>query len=505
MAAAHTQCLIAGAGPTGLVLALSLRKLGVPFRIIDKSSGPGQASRALVVHARTLEFYQQLGIAGDVIARGIVISQAQLRRKGAPLAHISFKEFGKGLSPFAFALGYPQDDHERFLIEKLQALGIEVDWNTELTSFTQDAVGVTAVLQRSGSQEIVTAAYLCGCDGARSAVRQGLKLDFSGGTYSHLFYVADVKAEGSINNDLLVNLAADSFALMLPVRSSGMQRLIGIVPDELAAGANLTYEDIRQKVEAVLQVHATQVNWFSTYHVHHRVASHFKVGCCFLAGDAGHIHSPAGGQGMNTGIGDAVNLAWKLADVIAGRAPPALLESYETERIGFARTLIASTDSAFNLIVGTGVANRFLRSWVVPHVLPFLSRFAWVRRQFFRAVSQIRISYRASALSQGRAGDVAGGDRLPWVPGDAGGNFAPLQSMVWQLHVYGKPSTALTGAAVTHKLPCHAFGWSADASKAGLAKDAAYLVRPDGHLALALPDQDAGKLTEYMSRIGLRL
>ena len=500
----QTPCLIAGAGPTGLVLALALKRQGVPFRIIDKNSGPGQASRALVVQARTLEFYRQMGIAEAVIARGIVIEHAQLRRKGAPFAKISFKDFGKGLSPYAFALGYPQDDHERFLIEQLEAAGVEVEWNTELKSFSQDDTVVRVVLDKAGTEETVRSSYLCGCDGARSAVRQGLQLDFPGGTYSHLFYVADVKAEGEINNDLLINLAADSFALMLPVRSSGMQRLIGIVPDDLMGRSDLTYEDIRAKVEPVLQVHVTQVNWFSTYHVHHRVASRFKVGRCFLSGDAGHIHSPAGGQGMNTGIGDAVNLAWKLANVLSGRAPDTLLDSYDTERIGFARMLVASTDSAFKLIVSKSAASVFLRSWIVPHILPTLSEFPAVRREFYRAVSQIRISYRDSALSQGKAGSIAGGDRLPWVDGQAGDNFAPLRSMDWQMHVYGAPSDAVRQASAGFNLPCHVFAWSEAARRAGLAEGAAYLVRPDGHVGLAIDDQDAGRLRAYVERMGLR-
>ena len=502
---AAPRVLIVGAGPTGLVLGLCLNKLGVPFRIIDKNSGPGQASRALVVQARTLEFYRQLGIADEVVARGIVIDHAQLRRKGKPFAKISFEDFGKGLSPFTFALGFPQDDHERFLVERLKAAGIDVEWNTELASFSQSVDGVAVALRKAGADETVAMAYLAGCDGARSTVRQGLNLDFPGGTYSHLFYVADVKVadSGTANTDLLINIAAHSFALMLPVRSSGMQRLIGIVPDELMARTDLTFADIQPVVEPVLDVKITQVNWFSTYHVHHRVASHFKVGRCFLAGDAGHIHSPAGGQGMNTGIGDAVNLAWKLADVLGGRAPETLLDTYDTERIGFARTLVASTDSAFKLIVSQSPASVFLRSWIVPHILPALSQFSAVRREFFRAVSQIRISYRDSALSEGAAGAVAGGDRLPWVGGETADNFAPLSSMAWQLHVYGAASEALAKAAMGLKLPVDAFAWSGQMRKAGLAQDAAYLIRPDGHVALALPDQDVGALNSYAARHGL--
>ena len=156
--------------------------------------------------------------------------------------------------------------------------------------------------------------------------------------------MADVLIEGAFQRDLFANLGAGGLALMFPVRTSGMQRLIGTVPESLSRRDDLTYEDLREQVEPLLGVHVTEVNWFSIYRVHHRVAERFRVGQVFVAGDAGHIHSPAGGQGMNTGIGDAVNLSWKLAYVLQGRAKPAILDSYESEHIAFARTLVASTD-----------------------------------------------------------------------------------------------------------------------------------------------------------------
>ena len=166
------------------------------------------------------------------------------------------------------------------------------------------------------------------------------------------------------------------------------------------------------------------MNWFSAYRVHHRVADHFRAGRVFLPGDAGHVHSPAGGQGMNTGIGDAVNLAWKLAAVLGGRARGVLLDSYEAERIPFARSLVATTDRVFEAVVGRGLFARLVRTVFAPCVLPLALRFAAVRRAQFRLVSQTRIAYRESPLSDGSAGEVHAGDRLPWVEGTD--NFAPL-------------------------------------------------------------------------------
>ncbi|RFP18853.1 MULTISPECIES: FAD-dependent monooxygenase [unclassified Duganella] len=499
------QVLIVGAGPTGLVLAIRLARHGVAVRIIDKNSGPGQASRAMAVHARTLEFYRQLGFADVVVNLGIKIEAIHLREGGEDVAELPLMDIGAGLSPYPFVLAFPQDDHERFLVEQLRAMGVEVEWNTELESFTQDEWGVRAVLERNGDRIASSSAYLCGCDGARSRVRESLKFDFSGGTYEHLYYVADVKTSGPENRDLVGHIGANTFALMLPVRSRGMQRLIGIMPPQVEAVSEPGFEDVRPVLEPLLGIQVEQVNWFSTYRVHHRVASQFRSGRCFLAGDAAHIHSPAGGQGMNTGIGDAVNLSWKLAQVLQGRADPTLLDTYQAERIVFARKLVATTDRAFQMIVSQGAGGQLLRGWLVPHVFPVLAGFAAARRALFKTLSQVQIHYPDSHLSGGRAGDVIGGDRLPWVPQpDGEDNFSALQTLDWQLHVYGQPSALLSAAAHEVSLPLHVYPWSDAAAEAGLLRDAAYLIRPDMHVALALPRQELDTLRSLVERYHLR-
>jgi 2-polyprenyl-6-methoxyphenol hydroxylase-like FAD-dependent oxidoreductase len=498
-----TQVLIVGAGPTGLVLAIALARRGVTVRIIDKNSGPGQASRAMAVHARTLEFYHQLGFAEVVVNQGIKIDTLHLREHGDDIAQLDLNDIGTGLSPYPFVLAYPQDDHERLLVAQLQAEGVEVEWNTELESFTQDEWGVRATLERDGERLASSSIYLCGCDGARSRVRESLKLEFAGGTYDHLYYVADVHTSGPANQELRVHLGANTLALMLPVRSRGMQRLIGILPDD--APPSPDFEAVRPMLEPLLGIQVDQVNWFSTYRVHHRVAARFRVDRCFLAGDAGHIHSPAGGQGMNTGIGDAINLAWKLSHVLQGRADTALLDSYEAERIVFARKLVITTDRAFQLMVSQGAGGQLLRSWLLPQVFPVLSHIAAARRTLFKTLSQVMIHYPDSPLSGGRAGDIIGGDRLPWLPlADGHDNYAALQTLDWQLHVYGHTDPLLAAAAQALRLPLHAYPWSDAAANAGLLRDAAYLVRPDMHVALALPRQEVDALQQLVTRFSLR-
>ncbi len=498
------QILIAGAGPTGLVLALSLSRRGIPFRIIDKNKAPGQASRALVVHARTLEFYQQLGFAEEVVASGIKLAAIHLREAGKEAGSFALNDMGEGVSPFPFALCFPQDDHERLLAAKLQALGITVEWGTELREFSQDTARVLAVLHNGQREEAIEVAYLCGCDGARSLVRETLNLGFPGGTYNQKFFVADVKIDSVSQDDIFLNLGADTFVLMMPVRSSGMQRLVGIIPASFAQLDNLSFEDVRASTEGVLGLHVNHVNWFSSYHVHHRVAARFRADRCFVLGDAAHIHSPVGGQGMNTGIGDAVNLSWKLADVLQNRAAASLLDTYEPERIAFARALVSTTDRAFEGIVNQGRTGRTLRTWIMPHVVSILSSFKAVRRAMFRTISQVHIHYRHSAISQGRAGQVQGGDRLPWINSFPSDNFAPLTSLAWQVHVYGEAKAAFTQQLTALNLPLHTFAWTLATKRAGFQQDAAYLVRPDGYVALAVSDQAADSLNLFLTKRGLK-
>lgn len=489
--------LIVGAGPTGLVLAVWLAKVGVPFRLIDKNPGPGQASRAMAVQARTLEFYRQLGLADAAVAAGFRMERLHVRDRTRERGVIRLGDAGRGISPFPFVVSLPQDDHERLLADHLRQAGHAVEWNTELTALTDTGSGVRAVLRTPAGDSAWAGAYLCGCDGAHSTVRHQIGVGFPGGTYDQPFYVADAAADGPWSDqDFGVSISGRTFCLAFPVRERGMFRFIGVVPEALRDRPDLRFDDLRGEVEAVTGIRVTAVNWFSAYRVHHRVADRFRVGRVFLSGDAGHVHSPAGGQGMNTGIGDAVNLAWKLAAVVRGRAGPDLLDSYEAERLPFARSLVRTTDRAFEAVVGRGVLSRAVRRLVAPYLLPLAARFAAVRRAQFRLVSQTRITYRGGPLGVGAAGRVRGGDRLPWVAG--ADNFAPLASLGWQVHVYGTPPAGVREVADRAGLPLHAWRWAAAMYQAGLRRDAVYLVRPDGHVGFA--GADAAGLRAYADR-----
>jgi 2-polyprenyl-6-methoxyphenol hydroxylase-like FAD-dependent oxidoreductase len=504
-----TDVLIVGAGPTGLVLALWLNRMGVRVRVVDKAAEPGTTSRALAVQARTLELYRQVGLADAVVNRGRKMTAINLWRTGKHVAHMVFGDMGADVSPFPYALIYPQDEHERLLIDRLAEAGVQVERQTELVAFEETATGVRARLKRAdGRTDMCDAAYVAGCDGAHSAVREGLHIGFPGGTYNHLFYVADVEARGAVmNGELHGALDATDFLIVFPLKDDGRARLIGTVRTEAEhQHDDLTWDDVSQRIIEWLRIDVERVNWFSTYRVHHRVADRFRNGPAFLLGDAAHIHSPVGGQGMNTGIGDAVNLAWKIADVIHGRADASLLDSYEPERIAFARRLIATTDRAFTGVTSDGAIARLVRLKILPAVAPAVFAFRAARRFMFRIVSQTAVHYRGSSLSQGRAGGVLGGDRLPWVPMDQDrDNFAPLTSLDWQVHVYGDASPEIRAACDERKLPLHVFPWRPAMGRAGLRRNAVYLVRPDGYVALADAEGSATVLRSYLDARKLSL
>jgi 2-polyprenyl-6-methoxyphenol hydroxylase-like FAD-dependent oxidoreductase len=489
--------LIIGAGPTGLALALWLEKLGVAFRLIDKSAGPGETSRAIAVQARTLEFYDQLGLTQEFLRDGIIVREIVMRRRGKIVASAPFGDSGKDLSPYPYLYFISQEEHEKFLISKLKT---KIERETELVRFIPGEKGVLATLKTPHGYEEIFADYVCGCDGAHSTVRHHLGVDFHGGTYSQVFYVADVIAKGEMaEKGVQFSLGWDDFTIVMPVGNKST-RLIGLIPSDKEKNQTFTFNDVAQPIKKNTGLQIEKVNWFSPYHVHHRVATRFQVGRIFLAGDAAHIHSPAGAQGMNTGIGDAVNLAWKLAAVIQKRAGPEILNSYSKERMAFARVLVSTTDKAFKLIASRNILGSLWRLYLLPKFFASVLGRPKTFRFAFKMISQIRIRYRKSPISQGHGGRVLAGDRLPWV----GLNYEPLKSMDWQIHIYGKTDYNFREMVQRTGISIYEFSWNDEADRAGLQMDAVYLIRPDGHVGFAEPTQNVAGLRRYLDKYKIK-
>ncbi|HEX5725314.1 MAG TPA: FAD-dependent monooxygenase [Longimicrobiaceae bacterium] len=493
-----TDVLVVGAGPTGLFLAIWLAAAGVRVRIVDRLPGISPTSRALAVHARTLELYDTFGFAGRLVEQGHRMTRVNYRVRVRRVARIELGDLGTGISPFPFVLVLSQDRHEHILADHLAGLGVQVERDTELVALEQRDDGVAATLRTPAGEERCHARYLCGCDGARSLVRELLDAGFPGGTYGHRFYVADVEGDGpTADGELHLCLDEQDFCIVFPMSSARHVRLVGVVPEGAATAG---FADVEERVRRTTGLEVRSVNWFSTYNIHHRVAARFRSGRVFLAGDAAHIHSPVGGQGMNTGIGDAANLAWKLAAVLRAGAPPELLDTYHPERHRLARTLVQTTDRLFNAAVSRARWARLVRLRITPLVVPRLLGLSFLQPLAFRTLSQVGIEYRPSPLSTGRAGRVRAGDRLPWVHAGGESNFAPLRDRVWQVHVYGEARSELTAWCAGRGLPLFRFPWSDAAHRAGLARGAVYLVRPDGYVGYAAPAQEVEPLRRYLQR-----
>src|SRR5580765_6242444 len=316
--------LIVGAGPTGLMLANQLARRGVRPRIIDRHDGPAIQTRALGVQARTLEIYNHLKIAGRALELGKPATGAEMWASGRPLARVPLGDAGRDMSPYPFILVLGQDDNEHLRGEALRTHGLDVEWKTELLALSQEPDRVVSSIRHPAGQVRETAvSWLAGCDGGRSAVRELNRIEFEGAPYEHVFYVADTEMTGSmVPGEVNVYLWRGGFHLLFPMRGTDPWRVVGIVPPALRGKDDLTLEEVAPAIqrEAGSTLSFRKTLWFSTYRIHHRCAVRFRQGRCFLLGDAAHIHSPVGAQGMNAGLQDAYNLAWKLALVATGKA-----------------------------------------------------------------------------------------------------------------------------------------------------------------------------------------
>ena len=515
-----TDVLIVGAGPTGLMLANQLGRHGVRALIVDRHSGPAQQSRAMAVHARTLEIYSKLGIADRALELGRRGNAANMWANGKWAARIPLGDIGKSISPFPFVLMLGQDDNEHIMGDHLRNWNMAVQWNTELTAFRQEPGRVTATLkQPDGSVREVRAAYVAGCDGGRSAVRELSGITFPGAPYEHVFFVADTEATGPmVQEELNIYLWRDGFHLFFPMRGRDRWRVIGILPKRLRGRDDVTFEelapDIRQEAGADLAFR--QCSWFSTYRIHHRAAEKFRDRRCFLLGDAAHVHSPAGGQGMNTGLQDAYNLAWKLALVVKGHANDALLDTYEAERIPVARRLLSTTDQAFTLVVSDGWLAALFRTRILARIAAFVMKFERPKQIAFRTISQTGISYRESPLSKMLPGvpedAPRAGDRFPWLRlklqanGPAEDLFQKLDDTAFNLVVFGQPAESVSapaGLLRTAVIPGDTANDS-ELARAGIAGPCFYLLRPDGHVGLAGTRFDTAEVGRYLSDWGIR-
>jgi 2-polyprenyl-6-methoxyphenol hydroxylase-like FAD-dependent oxidoreductase len=417
----HTSVLIIGAGPSGLMMAAQLLRHGVQPIIIDSKHGPTDQSKALAVQARSLEIYRQMGVIDRILANGKQAGGVAFNQDGVTLAELSLGNTGEGETKFPFIHLYQQSKNERLLLDYLTTNCCPVYWDTNLVSSTQTTRQATVQLA-SGTETVdITCDWLIAADGAHSTARKQLQIPFTGDAYAHEFYLADVELDNKELNDTRVELylSKKGFAGFFPMPEANCYRVIGNLPVEIESTDNLQIEQILPHLNSVAHINTKVVNtkWFTTYRLHHRMADNFRQLRCFLIGDAAHIHSPVGGQGMNTGLQDAYNLGWKLAGVINGQLNETILDTYAAERMPVAKELLGTTDRVFKIVLSTNWFTMLFKKWIMPGVLKFVWSKKRLREIFFKRVSQIFINYRHSAISLhlSNAKVVKAGDRLPYL------------------------------------------------------------------------------------------
>ncbi len=529
-----TDVIIIGAGPTGLSLACQLIRYGIDFVIIDLNEGVTPFSKALGVHARTLEIYEQMDLARSAVSQGTIAGKVRLLEGGEMRGEVDLSSIGQGMTTYPYMLVLEQSRNERLLYDYLLKHGKNVLWQTELEDFSQTDAGVTTRMKDKdsvGSLQTIEAKYLAGCDGPKSPVRHGLGLSFEGGTFERLFYVADVEIDWNFSHDALhVCLTRNSFVAFFPMPNGPQEknryRIVGAFPegfdkdagkDEGKDEGDVVYEVIERRIreETEIDLQISRVNWFSTYKVHSRHVERFSKGRCFLAGDSAHVHTPAGGQGMNTGIQDAYNLAWKLAFVLKENASEQILESYNHERLENAKRLLQTTDRMFSIAAGSDWLLNLIRTTIVPPLAGYILSLDAVKERFFPLISQIGISYRDSPLSRHGGDDpfsddfvVKAGDRMPYFLLDGRSIFDCLREPKFHLITF---SDGLADYEAMEKEVASDFSQIVDyhviplyphvVEVFGMDKPFNVLLRPDNHIGYVSSNTSPEALKSYLREV----
>jgi 2-polyprenyl-6-methoxyphenol hydroxylase-like FAD-dependent oxidoreductase len=500
------QVLVVGAGPTGLVLACELLARGVRARIIDKGDGVVLQTRALGIHARTLEVFDMMGLAERFAGHGQVVRRFHMYADGKTLVRL---ELARNGSRFGFMLDVPQDVTETILRQRVSELGGSIEQRTELSRLRVDLGGVTAtVTEPGGTVQAVTADYVVGADGAHSRVRSELGLDFRGHPYAQDWLLADVHLGWDRPDDEMhAFFRRDGRPLIcMPMREHRWRVILPYAGDR--GRRPPTLQEIQQLVgeRAPEPVPVSDPAWLATFRCQRRSTHVYRRGPVMLAGDAVHIHSPAGGQGMNTGIMDAHNLAWKLALVASGHSPDELLDTYGAERGPVAADVLALTHALVKLGTMTHPLHRALRNAIVP----VAGRLTPVQRRAVRRISHIHVAYPSSALTcpGRRRHGLRPGERAPdlEVTGNEG------KTRLYQVLRHGRHVLMLSSPGASGDMQRRMRLWQnqidvvtqANSRTARLGAGPAenvYLLRPDGYVALRGSVTSPDNLLHYLHRL----
>jgi len=400
----RTEVLIIGAGPTGLTLAIELQRHGVDFCIIDKNDGPVKTSNALAIQSRTLEILSEMGVLGEVMERGQKLTGMTMFAENDLITHIDFQRMK---SPYPFAIGLPQRETEQILDEKLKELQGEIYRKTELIDFQQNEAGITAhVLTEDGETRTIYAHWMVACDGSHSKIRKSLELNFDGETMKQHFILADMKIDWKHQHDEIYSFLSEDGPMAIFCLPNGYSRVVAEVTNDPKLHDSIhpneeDFEEITKKRSPIpMDLHDTI--WTSGFTINSRMTEKYRVGNIFLCGDAAHVHSPVGGQGMNTGMQDAYNLAWKLALVSKGVGQETLLDSYEVERKPVAKNILKESSAMTKLVTLKNKFLKMIRNWILKHI----TQNEKVQDGFVKRIGEMDVNYSMSPIVD-RGGEYA--------------------------------------------------------------------------------------------------
>jgi len=489
MSANPKAVLVVGAGPVGLTMAAELARYGVPVRIVDRAPLPTQTSKALVIWSRTLELMDRMGCTRDFLDHGVTCRGGTIRSGKGILGHANFDEID---SPYNFALMIPQSETERLMAAHLGRLGVSVERRVELTGFSERPDGVEAHLRHDdGTEEALVTPWLIGCDGAHSTVRHSAGMEFSGSTQGGDWMLADVRLEGAgvpPRDQVATYLQPEGPFVIFP-QPGGRARIVAQLGQQGPTGprSDPTLAEVQAVTDTRTEggIRVSDPIWLNAFRINERKVSSYRQGRVFVAGDAAHIHSPAGGQGMNTGMQDAVNLGWKLAMVIGGGASATLLETYSPERSAIGEIVLRNA----TLLTDMGTLSQPVAQKTRDLALRFLLGLHAVRSKFAKAMTEVDLAYSGSVLSVG----ARGGARM--APQDYAG-AAPGAGGVPRFILFAADKTAGDSLAARYpallepasRRPTHDEG-------------VVMLVRPDGYVGLSAAAGDWAAVEKYLQRI----